>query len=207
MIKKSSFTIALTGGIGSGKSSVANFFKGLGTAIIDADEISHQLTAAHSPYVKKIADHFGQSILNADHTLNREQLRKIIFQNKREKRWLESLLHPAIYKQMLQQAQALQAPYVILVIPLLIETLLAPKSIAKRILVVDASLDNQIQRIQARTMLPLSEINTMILSQADRTKRLAHADDIIENNGSLDNLREQVKRLHQKYLSLARESA
>jgi dephospho-CoA kinase len=196
---KKPLCVGLTGGIGTGKSTVAKIFHELGVPIIDADEIAHQITQPQTVIYQKIIEYFGDNILLEDKRLNRKKLRSLIFQNAQQKIWLENLLHPEIIKIMLKMAVETKAPYVILVIPLLAE---ASKLIdfLDRILVVDADLNTQIQRVITRDQSNEQEIKTIIESQAQRQQRLNIADDVIVNNGDLNTLREQVIRLHNLYI-------
>ena len=192
--------IALTGGIGSGKSTVAKLFADLGAPVIDADQIAHEIAVPGTLTLQTIAQHFGQSVLQKDGTLNRTKLADVVFQNKSERLWLEQLLHPVIQKEMLKKLIKINAPYCILVIPLLVET----KNVHfhDRVLVVDAPENLQIERVQSRNKLSLEQIKAILQSQASRDERLAMADDMIKNDASLEVLAKAVKALHEKYLTL-----
>lgn len=196
--------IGLTGGIGSGKSTVANFFQKLGVPVIDADQIAHEITEPNQPALKKIVMHFGEDILDNNEALRRAALRKIIFENPHEKVWLEKLLHPLIRKKMKEAIDRCHYPYCILVIPLLAES----KGITfiDRVLVVDAPMDLQIQRAKQRDDVSDKAIKAIIDSQCDHHERLAIADDIINNDADLTTLQNKVQQLHQKYLNLAQEA-
>lgn len=196
--------IGLTGGIGSGKSTVASFFSALGTPVIDADIIAREVITDQA-VLAPITQHFGQKILDDRGQLNRSLLRAIIFANGAERIWLENLLHPIIIKQIHGQISELKAPYCIIVIPLLIEAT-QPYEIIDRILVVDAPESMQIERTQARDQIALALIHKMLESQASRAKRCAQADEIINNDGDLSKLKQQVEHLHQYYLQLARKA-
>ncbi len=196
--------IGLTGGIASGKSTVASFFSALGAPVIDADIIAREVIGDHA-VLAPIIQHFGQKILDDRGQLNRSLLRAIIFENGAERIWLENLLHPIIIKQIHGQISELKAPYCIIVIPLLIEAT-QPYEIIDRILVVDASESMQIERTQARDQIALALIHKMLESQASRAKRCASADEIINNDGDLPKLKQKVEHLHQYYLQLAREN-
>ncbi|MCK4607952.1 MAG: dephospho-CoA kinase [Gammaproteobacteria bacterium] len=193
--------IGLTGGIGSGKSTVANYFAGLGITIIDADKIAHELTQPNSAALAKIVKHFGAEVLADNGALNRAYLRQLIFQDNKAKEWLEKLLHPLIYKIIKQQAAKASSAYCILVVPLLLET--KHESWVDRILVADAPEELQIKRAIERDNISITTAKSMLKAQLPRAKRLAAADDIIENSGSLDHLKRQVITLHQKYLKRA----
>lgn len=192
--------IGLTGGIGSGKSTVATLFSALGAPIIDADDLARQVTAPGTTPLQTIANHFGPSILKTDGSLDRPQLADIVFNNASERRWLEQLLHPLIQKEILRRIININAPYCIVVIPLLAET----KNIhfLDRVIVVDAPEELQIKRVQARNQLSLPQIKAILQSQTTREERLKIADDILQNETSLEALTNAVRVLHEKYLNL-----
>ena len=192
--------IGLTGGIGSGKSTVADYFAALGITVIDADVISHQLTSAGSPLTQQIAAHFGDAVIEKGE-LNRKVLRAIIFNDPNERKWLEQLLHPEIINRMLQQAQQARSPYCLLVIPLLIEAGLTDQ--VDRVLVVDLPEALQRQRAGARDQQTDEQIQAIIQSQSSREQKLAIADDVIRNDQSLADLQKQILTLHQQYLKIA----
>ncbi len=194
--------VALTGGIGSGKTTACQLFKKLGTPIIDADEIARLLVQPGQPALNEIVKQFGQSILTAEGTLNRAKLRQIIFSDVDNKTWLESILHPRIRQEMARRINELNAPYCIVAIPLLVET--NQMEIADRILVIDAPETEQLKRVTLRDNQSQAEIAEIISSQATPTARLAVADDIIHNDGDLERLQQQVESHHQKYLSLGK---
>ncbi len=183
------FVIGLTGGIGSGKTTIANNFADLGACIIDADKISHQLTQLDQPAFKPITEHFGNTILNTDKTINRQALRKIIFSNPNEKKWLENLLHPMIRQTMQTQINNCDAPYCICVIPLLAES--SGIDFLDRVLVIETPLSMQRQRAALRDKSNKQSIQNIINSQASAKKRRAIADDIIQNNGTLASLQKK----------------
>lgn len=195
--------IGLTGGIGSGKTTIANLFAQLGVPILDADIAARAVIAPGMPALQEIARHFGPEVLNTDGTLNRAKMREIIFNHPREKIWLEKLLHPLIRVYLQEQVNALDSPYCILVIPLLLENKRAIP--VDRVLVIDAPIDVRLKRIQQRDQVSLEEAKRMVKTQLTRKQRLAAADDIINNNSNTlsATLLEQVNALHQFYLSLA----
>jgi dephospho-CoA kinase len=200
--------IGLTGGIGSGKSITAQLFSEKGIPIIDADVISHQLTASHQPAVKIISEHFGQDIILTNGQLNRKKLRDIIFQDPNERIWLENLLHPLIRMEIKRQIHTLSSPYCIIVIPLLLEALSKPENheaydFLSRILVIDAPSNIQIARTSQRDHTDEQSVQSIINVQINREDRLNNADDIIINNGTLTDLKSEVEKLHQLYLSLS----
>jgi dephospho-CoA kinase len=199
------FSVALTGGIGSGKSTVSALFAELGAAIVDADELSHALTARNGAALPNIAAAFGADLVDAEGNLDRARLRGIVFSDAACRRQLEAILHPRIRADMMRQMQASDAPYAILAIPLLFET--RQTDLADRVLVVDTPEALQIERVQARSGLALAEIRRIMASQVTRAERLAGADDVIDNTGSADALAPQVRNLHQHYLQLAAETS
>jgi len=195
------FAVALTGGIGSGKSTVSALFAGLGVTVIDADEVSHELTAPGGAALPEIAAAFGGHMLRSDGGLDRAALRQLVFSDPASRRRLEAILHPRIRVEMLARVARSRAPYVVLAIPLLFET--GQTDIADRVLVIDTPEEQQIKRVQARSGLSVKEIRRIMANQVDRTERLANADDVIDNGGSQADLQPQVQRLHQLYLQLS----
>lgn len=194
--------IGLTGGIGSGKSEVAKLFSGFGASIIDTDKIAHQLTQKDSPTLRKIIDLFGPEYLTDDKQLDRPRLARSIFKDPEKKSSLEKLLHPEIQQSVEQNISTLSdAPYVILVVPLLIET--SFKDFVDKIIVVDTNEENQINRTMIRDGRDRAEIEMIIKQQCSREERLQHADDIINNSGDIIELKTAVKSLDTKYLSLS----
>lgn len=193
--------VGLTGGIGSGKSRVCELFLELGAPIIDTDEIAHTLVSPGSPTLPLIAQLFGKGVLNEDGTLNRPLMRELVFNDENRRQQLESLLHPLIREEMQRQLLLLDASYVILAIPLLVEK--GWQAYLDRVLVVDCTLEQQRQRAAQRDGSSPSLIEHIINSQVSREERLAAAEDIIDNSGSLNALRPQVERLHHYYQSLA----
>ena len=199
------FCVGLTGGIGCGKSTVAQGFAELGVDIIDTDVLSHALTQPGEIGFNAIIDHFGPRYLLPDETLDRAGLRNLIFSDANAKQTLESLLHPLILTQV--QAKLLQcsAAYALIVVPLLFETE-NYRALIQRNLVVDCSEAQQIERTMARSGLSEATVRAIMSSQVTRATRLARADDIVSNINDLDSLTAQISMLHTKYLSLAREA-
>lgn len=193
--------IGLTGGIGSGKSTVAELFKKKGVTIIDTDQLARDAIQTNQSAFKKIIEKFGSAILLKDNTLNRAELRKIVFKNPEKRLWLEQLLHPLIRAEMQRQIESATSNYCIAVIPLLIETM--PNPLINRILVVDTSETQQLQRAGMRDQLSEADIAAIIKSQVSREKRLAAAEDVIHNNGTVEELMPQVEKYHQLYVSLS----
>lgn len=195
------FTVALTGGIGSGKSTIANAFAALNVDIIDADVIAREVVEPGSPALAAIVNRFGESILTAEGSLYRARLREIIFQQPKEKNWLNQLLHPLINARTKQLILLATSPYVVWVVPLLVENGLQHQ--ADRILVVDVDEATQLQRTQRRDGITLSQAKHILAAQASREQRLACADDIIDNSGPPEQVLPHVAELHQRYLHLA----
>lgn len=192
--------IGLTGGIGSGKSTVAKLFEEKGITVIDADQLARDLTLPGKPALKQIVDKFGSDLLLPNHTLDRSKLRKLIFADDHKRTWLEQLLHPLIREELAQQIKTADSPYCIVMIPLLIES--APNPLINRILVVDAKKETQLERAATRDNQSGSEIYTILSKQATRAQRLKAADDVISNMGKLEDLQGQVDALHKYYMSL-----
>ncbi|EJL89803.1 dephospho-CoA kinase [Pantoea sp. GM01] len=195
------YTVALTGGIGSGKTTIANAFAALGVDIIDADAIAREVVEPGTTALKAIAQRHGESILTAEGTLYRARLREIIFQQPQEKNWLNQLLHPLINARTQQLKLLATSPYVLWVVPLLVENGLQQQ--ADRVLVVDVDTATQLQRTQQRDGISLSQAKSILAAQASREQRLACADDIIDNSGTPEQVLPRVAALHQHYLSLA----
>lgn len=196
------FVVGLTGGIGSGKSTVAQLFAERGVPIIDADVISREITQPDSPAFLDIIDHFNQELLLEDGTLDRTKLRNIIFEDPNERRWLEELLHPLIRSEMNKRIKKITAPYCIAVIPLLLEVEFY--SFINRILVVDAPENLQVDRVTARDKSQKAHVEAILKAQANRLDRLARAQDLIINDGNLEDLIPQVEKLHEKYLEMSK---
>jgi len=193
--------IGLTGGIASGKSTVAELFAELGVDIIDADRISRELVAPGSPLLERIKNQLGEQFIDAQGRLNRKRLREHIFANPEARKTLERILHPAIRDEMEKQSHQSRSPYVVLVIPLLIET--GQKDLVHHILVVDVPEQVQIERVTERDGITAEQAGRILESQAKREQRLAAADDVIVNTGSHEALQKAVEELHRQYLQLA----
>ncbi len=189
--------IGLTGGIGSGKSSVAAYFSELGVPVIDTDIIARQLVEPGRPGLRQIITCFGKQILNPDGTLDRTQLRKKVFSDPAERLKLEQILHPLIRAEMQRQIRQTDARYYIVEIPLLLES--GWRDEVDRVLVVDAPPSLQIERVIQRSGIDREEVERIIATQMERSKRIAAADDVILNEGSLADLKQQVARLRQRY--------
>lgn len=197
--------IGLTGGIGSGKSTVADLFAAKKIPVIDADLIAKEITKAHSSALSSIIKHFGPSILLPNKELDRKQLRELIFNDPQEKKWLEDLLHPLIYDCIQKQLKKIHSTYCIVVIPLLLET--ESPAFIDRILVVDTPEENQISWATNRDNVSTSHIKKIIQQQIDPSHRRSKADDIILNEGHIDDLADQVEKLHLHYLKLSKNQS
>jgi dephospho-CoA kinase len=197
------FIIALTGGIGSGKSEAAKQFAKLGVPVVDTDTIAHALTAVGEPILTEIAHTFGAEFLNVDNTLNRAKLRSHILSKPTERLKLEALLHPAIHARAIEQLtdnqKQLQPDYQVLVVPLFFENN-NYQSIVDKTLVIDCDENLQIQRAMTRSQLSETEVRAIIAAQSSRATRLKLADEVIENNGSVKKLVEQINNLHKKLI-------
>jgi dephospho-CoA kinase len=195
------FRVALTGGIGSGKSTVANLFGALGVPVIDADVVAHALTLPGRPTVWEIARTFGPGLVDAAGTLDRVALRHFVFADPTQRVRLEGLLHPRIRARMREDLDAARGPYALLVIPLLFET--GQTDLADRILVVDLHEAEQLRRVRRRSGLADAEIQRILDAQVPRATRLAGADDVIDNSGPCEALGPTVEALHRSYLRMA----
>jgi len=195
------FTVGLTGGIGSGKSTVSDCFAARGVPVIDTDVIARELTASEGPALEAIRAVFGDSVMQADGALDRAALRRRVFADVDARRQLEAILHPLIRHRVERARERFTSPYVLIVIPLLVETA-GYRDVLDRILVVDCSEDLQIARVMARSGLNRDEVEAILAAQASRADRLAVADDIIDNSGTPENLDAQVASLHQRYQTL-----
>ena len=191
--------IGLTGGIGSGKTAVSDTFEKLGITVVDADLASRVVVEKGKPCLEEIAKHFGDDILNENDELNRAKLREIIFNSDSEKLWLESLLHPAIAEQIKDELNASKSPYTILVSPLLLET--NQRDFCDKVLVVDVPIELQMKRTTKRDGVSEDQVRSIIKSQINRDERLQLADEIILNEGSIEDLEMIVRELHEKLIS------
>mgnify|MGYP001351749361 FL=1 len=191
--------IGLTGGIGSGKTAVSETFEKLGITVVDADLASRVVVEKGKPCLEEIAKHFGDDILNENDELNRAKLREIIFNSDSEKLWLESLLHPAIAEQIKDELNASKSPYTILVSPLLLET--NQRDFCDKVLVVDVPIELQMERTTKRDGVSEDQVKSIIKSQINRDERLQLADEIILNEGSIEDLEMIVRELHEKLIS------
>jgi len=191
------FRVGLTGGIACGKSTVANLFAALGITIVDTDLLAREVVAPGSALLPQITAHFGAGVLQTDGSLDRGRLRELVFANPAERQWLERLTHPAIRELTDARCEQATGKYVIVAIPLLVETGGADRF--DRVLVVDCAPEIQLARLQARDGSTRAQAAKLLAAQVTREQRLAVADDVITNDGDLFALREQVEKLHQKY--------
>jgi len=195
------FSVGLTGGIGSGKTTVSNYFASLGVAVVDADEVSRNLTAPGQAAVGLLKRAFGKAIMHDETSIDRSKLRELVFKIPEERQKLEQILHPLIHTGMCEAAQNAAGSYILFSIPLLVET--GQMAAFDRIAVVDAPDEMRIAWIKTRSGLDENIIRGIIQSQSSRHKRLQIADDVIQNNDSLEHLYRQIDRLHKCYLALA----
>jgi dephospho-CoA kinase len=197
------FVVGLTGGIGSGKSAAADEFARLGATVVDTDAIAHELTRAGGAAIPAVRSEFGDDAIGADGAMDRAKLRARVFADPAAKKRLEAILHPMIRAESERRIGAATGPYVVHVVPLLVESR-DYRKLVQRVLVVDCREEVQIARVQARSKLAADEVRAIIASQAPRAARLAAADDVIDNSGAIAALRKQVAALHERYLALAR---
>jgi dephospho-CoA kinase len=197
------FVVGLTGGVGSGKSTAADMFAELGAGIVDTDRISHELTAPGGAAIPALRDAFGADYIAANGALDRGKMRSLVFGDPAARRKLEAILHPAIRAEVRARIAAAGEPYVIVVVPLLLETG-AYGDITNRILVVDLAEEEQLRRTAQRSGVTEAHVRGIMKAQLTRDERRARADDVLANNGSIAELRQQVERLHARYLEAAR---
>jgi dephospho-CoA kinase len=197
--------VGLTGGIGSGKSAAADLFAAKGVELVDTDVLAREVVELGTPALAAIAEHFGDEILGADGGLDRAKLRAIVFAQPAEKNWLEALLHPLINELLRSRLASFQSSYCLLVSPLLLETEQAAH--VDRILVIDIDRQGQLQRTLRRDGSSQATVEAIIDSQISREERLARADDIISNQGTLEDLARAVDQQHARYLQLSETTA
>ncbi|MDO5666901.1 MAG: dephospho-CoA kinase [Alcaligenaceae bacterium] len=199
------FKVGLTGGIGSGKSTVTKQLQSYGIAVIDADAISRAATASDGAAISAIAAAFGADMIDESGALHRAKMRELVFHEAQARQQLEAIVHPIVQEQMRLQAEQADSPYVVYDIPLLIESVGRYRPQFKRICVVDCDEATQISRVQSRDQLTIDEIQRIIASQAGRELRLQHADDVIHNGAGVDlaELRRQVQTKHEFWLELS----
>ena len=197
-----SYIVGLTGGIGSGKSAAGQVFEELGIAVIDTDAIAHALTGPGGAAMVPIQAAFGADYLTPEGALDRARMRALVFADTAKKHKLESILHPMIRAQTNEFLQAARSPYVMLMVPLLVESQ-DYRQRCQRILVVDCAEEQQIERVKARSGLAAEQVRAIMANQVSREARLAAADDVIDNSRDLAHLRRQAAALHARYLQLA----
>lgn len=202
---QSPWLVGLTGGIGSGKSAVAGFFAALGIHVVDADDAARWVVEPGQPGLAGLREHFGEQILQADGRLDRAALRQLIFADPQQRQWVEQLLHPLIRQAIADNLATAQSPYALLVSPLLIEG--GQYRNVQRVLVVDVPENVQLQRVLQRDGVSEEQVRAIMQTQLSREERLRHADDVISNDGSLQELERQVASLHQQYLQQIRDEA
>ncbi len=200
----SGFIVGLTGGIGSGKSTVADLFVAHGAALVDTDAIAHELTAAHGPAMPALLAEFGPQAADPAGALDRAAMRRRIFAEPSAKARLEAILHPLIRQLSAERCRAATAPYVILAVPLLVESG-NYRERCDRIVVVDCPESLQIERVMARNRLSAAEVQAIMATQASRQQRLAAASDVVANDRGREELAGQVEKLHTKFLALSAE--
>ena len=196
------FVVGLTGGIGSGKSAAADEFARLGATVVDTDVIARELTDAGGAALPQIKSLFGNAFITARGAMDRDAMRQHVFSNPAAKTALERLLHPMIRAEADRRIAAAEGPYLVYVVPLLVESS-GSRDRVQRVLVVDVPEALQVERVRARSGLSENEIRSIIAQQAPRAARLAAADDVIENSGTLDALRKQVAALDARYRKMA----
>ena len=192
--------IALTGGVASGKSTVARLFGALGAQLIDTDQVARDLVVPPSPLLQQIAVRFGPEVLTAARVLDRARLREIVFHDSAARRDLEALMHPAIRAEVARRSRQLGGPYQLIAVPLLVET--GTHQDYDRVLVVDVDADTERQRLMVPDDMPADTAERMLAAQATREQRLAVAQDVIINQGGIAELAAQVEPLHRRYLAL-----
>lgn len=192
--------VGLTGGIGSGKSTVVRLFGEHGVHWVDADDVAREVVEPGTPALEQISEHFGKNILTSEGALDRAQLRGIVFEKPEERVWLEALLHPIIREELIRQLnpENYQLPYVLLVSPLLLET--DQHELVDRIIVIDVPEETQIERTMARDTNSREQVERIIAAQMSREDRLARADEVIDNDRPLDEVTRQVRELHERLL-------
>jgi dephospho-CoA kinase len=198
-----SFVVGLTGGIGSGKSAAASEFQRLGATVVDTDAIAHELTQSGGPAIPEVERIFGAGLIGESGAMDRKKMRERVFADPVARKALEALLHPLIREESRRRIAAAGGPYVIHVVPLLVESA-DYRGRVDRVLVIDSPEELQLERVRARSGLSEAEVRAILASQATRAERLSAADDVIENRGTIDALRKQVAAFHQKYLEYSK---
>ncbi|EKP0278395.1 dephospho-CoA kinase [Aeromonas bestiarum] len=200
------YVVAITGGIGSGKTTIANQFAELGIDVVDADVIAREVVEPGAPALAAIAAHFGPDVIAADGQLDRRSLRERVFSDPDAKAWLNALLHPLIRQEMLRRCAAAHSPYCLLVVPLLVENKLT--GLANRVLVIDVDEATQIERTCRRDGVSRAQAQAILAAQASRAERLAAADDVLDNkNGAPETIKPRILALHETYMAFASQQA
>ena len=200
-MSKRKFVIGITGGIGSGKTVVSDFFARKGITIVDADVVARQVVELGQPSLRSISERYGAQILQKDGSLDRRQLRDIIFKDDGERVWLETLLHPVIRRRIMDELNKAASSYTALVSPLMIET--NQQALVDRLLVIDLPVNIQIARTSQRDSMTKEQTLAIINAQSSREDKLTAADDVVDNSQSLDYLYQQLEVLHAYYLTVA----
>ena len=198
----SDFIVGLTGGIGSGKTAASDHFEALGITVVDADLCARIVVEPGKPALQQIAEHFGSEILLPDGNLDRAALRQKVFADEQQRKWLEELLHPLIFQEIIDQLNSAESPYSLLVSPLLIEG--GQKILCQKVIVVDVPEEIQLQRAMSRDSNSEQQIRSIMATQASRQERLKQADYVLKNTGSIEELQKQVDTVHQELLQLAK---
>jgi dephospho-CoA kinase len=200
------YVVAITGGIGSGKTTIANQFAELGIDVVDADVIAREVVEPGAPALAAIAAHFGPDVITPDGQLDRRGLRERVFSDPDAKAWLNALLHPLIRQEMLRRCAAARSPYCLLVVPLLVENKLT--GLANRVLVIDVDEATQIERTCRRDGVSRAQAQAILAAQASRAERLAAADDVLDNkNGAPETIKQRILALHETYMAFASQQA
>ncbi|WFC13751.1 dephospho-CoA kinase [Aeromonas salmonicida] len=200
------YIVAITGGIGSGKTTIANQFAELGIDIVDADVIAREVVEPGTPALAAIAAQFGPEMLDPQGQLDRRRLRERVFSDPDAKAWLNGLLHPLIRQEMLRQCANARSPYCLLVVPLLIENRLT--QLANRVLVIDVDEATQIERTCRRDGVSRAQAKAILAAQASRAERLAAADDVLDNqNDAAETIKRRILALHETYMAFASQQA
>nr|P56186.1 RecName: Full=Dephospho-CoA kinase; AltName: Full=Dephosphocoenzyme A kinase [Aeromonas hydrophila] len=200
------YVVAITGGIGSGKTTIANQFAELGIDVVDADVIAREVVEPGAPALAAIAAHFGPDVIAADGQLDRRSLRERVFSDPDAKVWLNALLHPLIRQEMFGRCAAAHSPYCLLVVPLLVENKLT--GLANRVLVIDVDEATQIERTCRRDGVSREQVQAILAAQASRAERLAAADDVLDNkNGAPETIKPRILALHETYMAFASQQA
>ena len=198
------FVVGLTGGVGSGKTTAADMLAELGAGIVDTDRISHELTAPGGAAIPALRDAFGADYIAANGSLDRAKMRSLVFSDPAARKKLEAILHPAIRAEASARIAGSDRPYVIVVVPLLLETG-GYRDLTDRVLVVDCAEEEQLRRTAQRSGVGEDAARAIMAAQLPRAERLARADDVLSNSGSIEDLRRDAARLHARYLELARQ--